>query len=101
MKDRIYGELDFIELFNKRLKRFNFLVKSWELRQGDKVLHCHILAEGPDDIKYKLIHQYGWHIYITVLKDQASKLKWESYISKGDSLEALFINYSNCCCLFN
>lgn len=84
----VVSKSDFRDIFEKKLRRFKFIKLAWELDSHD-VLHCHILAEGPFLIKYRLIHLYGWHIDIRHLKTEYDKIRWDNYLNKGDSLEAL------------
>jgi len=89
LKDKVYYLEDFEPLFKMRLRRFELLKHAWE-NDSSYTLHCHILASGDPTIRYKSIHQYGWHIDIQRLTNQEDKFKWERYLRKRDSVEEQF-----------
>lgn len=88
LRDHIVYSPEFEPIITKRLYRFKRIKQVWELTKTG-VLHTHILAQGRKDIKYKLIHLYGWHIHIEPLTTTIAKLKWESYITKHHERDIL------------
>lgn len=96
IKDKVYYQCDIEKVIKQRLRRFTFYKVAWE-NDSSHVLHFHALADGASTINYKLIHLYGWHIWIRPLKTTVDKLKWEDYIGKRNSEEEILrhLSYHN------
>lgn len=88
LQDRTYWATDFTSIIRDRLRRFKISKQCWEL-DSKNVLHTHILASGPKDIKYKLIHLYGWHIHIVPIHTEKHKMDWEKYMMKEQNVDVL------------